>query len=71
MSPVGQRIGGAVTAAIAAGKETGLAQLDELGLTPDAARGHARTLFEGLSKAAATAGSAAAQAAADGARQSS
>ena len=66
LAPVGQRVGQALEAAIDAGREAGKAELDELGISRDAARDQARTLVEGLVKAVATAGSAAASAAAGG-----
>lgn len=59
---VGRKINAAATAALAAAKDAGRAELDELGLTPNAAKGQAKSLFQGVLKAAGTAGSAAAQA---------
>ena len=63
LSPVGAKVGGALTAALAAAREAGQAELDELGLNREAARGQVKTLVEGLLHAASTAGAAAAQAA--------
>lgn len=68
LAPVGERVGGAVTAALAAGREAGRTELADLGLNRDAARDQARNVVDGLLKAASTAGSAAARAAASGAR---
>lgn len=62
LAPVGRRVGAATTAAIAAAKEAGRAELDNLGLNKGAAKDQARSLFQGVVKAAATAGAAAAQA---------
>ncbi len=62
LAGVGRRINTAAVAALAAAKDAGRAELDQLGLTPNAARDQARSLFQGVLKAAGTAGSAAAQA---------
>lgn len=63
LAPVGKRVGNAAALALAAAKDAGKAELESLGLTTDAARDQAKSLFQGLAKAAATAGSAAAKAA--------
>lgn len=62
LAGVGRKINTAVIAAVAAAKDAGRAELDELGLTPNAARGQAKSLFQGVLKAAGTASAAAAQA---------
>lgn len=62
LSPVGKKVHAATLAAIAAAKDAGRSELDQLGLTPDAARGQAKSLFQGIVKAASSAGTAAAQA---------
>lgn len=64
LSPVGVRLGGALTAAVAAAREAGQSELDGLGINRDAARGQVKTLVDGLLKAASSAGAAGAQAAA-------
>lgn len=65
LAPVGKRIGAAAVAAVAAAKEAGRSELDELGLSKDAAREQVKTLFQGVTKAASHAGTAAAQAGRD------
>ncbi|WP_294195920.1 hypothetical protein [uncultured Sphingomonas sp.] len=65
LSGVGRKINAAAVAALAAAKDAGRAELDQLGLTPNAARDQAKSLFQGVLKAASTAGSAAAQAGKD------
>jgi hypothetical protein len=62
LAPAGRRLAAALTAAIAAAKEAGRGELEQLNLTPDAAKEKARSLLDGLGKAASTAGSAAAKA---------
>ncbi|WP_085809421.1 YqjD family protein [Sphingomonas sp. TZW2008] len=62
LAPVGKRVGAAALAALAAAKDVGRSELDELGLTKDAARNQAKSLFQGVAKAASHAGTAAAQA---------
>ncbi|WP_174292907.1 hypothetical protein [Sphingomonas bacterium] len=63
LAPVGTKLGGALTAAVAAAREAGQSELDGLGINRDAARDQVKTLVDGLLKAASTAGTAAAQAA--------
>ena len=65
LAPIGKRVNATAAAAITAAKEAGRAELGELGLSRSAAKDQVRSVFEGLSKAAATAGSAAAQAGKD------
>lgn len=62
LAPVGKRVGTAALAAIAAAKQAGHNELGELGLTKEAAREQAKSLFQGVVKAASHAGTAAAQA---------
>ncbi|WP_242146615.1 hypothetical protein [Sphingomonas sp. BAUL-RG-20F-R05-02] len=61
LKPVGQRLTDAARGATDAAKEAGLAELDGLGLSPNAAKDTAGKLIEGLLKALSTAGSAAAK----------
>ena len=63
LAPVGKRLGAAAAAAIAAARENGQQELASRGLTVDGLKDQARSLVEGVSKAATTAGQAAAQAA--------
>lgn len=62
LASVGRKLNAAAAAALDAAKEAGRSELDQLGLTPNAARDQAKSLFQGVLKAASTAGSAAAQA---------
>lgn len=62
LAPVGKRLGTAAVAALAAAKESSRKELDELGISKDAAREKANSLLTGVTKAAAHAGTAAAQA---------
>jgi ElaB/YqjD/DUF883 family membrane-anchored ribosome-binding protein len=61
LQPVGRRLTDAARGATAAAKEAGLAELDGLGLTPNAAKDTAGKLIEGVIKAITTAGTAAAK----------
>ena len=63
LAPVGSKLGGALTAAIAAAREAGQSELDNAGINRDAARDQLQSLVDGLLKAASTAGTAAVQAA--------
>lgn len=63
LAPVGSKLGGALSAAIAAAREAGQSELDGAGINRDAARDQLKTLVDGLLKAASTAGTAAVQAA--------
>ncbi|MBW6526634.1 hypothetical protein KZ813_07270 [Sphingomonas sp. RHCKR7] len=65
LAPVGKKVSAAATAAFAAAKEAGRGEIEQLGLTPDAARGQAKSLFQGVVKAATSAGAAAAKAGKD------
>ncbi len=62
LAPVGKRVGLAAAAALAAAKEAGRSELDNIGLSKDAAREQVKSLFQGALKAASSAGTAAAQA---------
>lgn len=62
LAPVGRRVGATALAAIAAAKSAGQSELDSLGLTPTAAKGQVKALFDNVVKAASTAGTAAVQA---------
>jgi ElaB/YqjD/DUF883 family membrane-anchored ribosome-binding protein len=62
LAPVGKKIGVAAVAALAAAKEAGKGELQELGLTKDGARDQAKSLLQGVAKAASHAGTAAAEA---------
>ena len=62
LAPVGKKVSAATLAAVAAAKDAGRAELDNLGLNKGAAKDQARSLFQGVVKAATTAGAAAAQA---------
>ena len=61
LQPVGRRLTDAARNATGAAKEAGLAELDGLGLSPNAARDTAGKLIEGVIKAITTAGAAAAK----------
>lgn len=65
LAPTGRRLAAALTAAIAAAKEAGRGELEQMNLTPDAAKDKARSLIDGIGKAATSAGSAAVQAGRD------
>lgn len=62
LAPVGKRVNAAALAAVAAAREAGQNELAELGLTKEGARDQVKSLFQGITKAATQAGSAAAQA---------
>lgn len=61
LKPVGKRLTDAARGATDAARQAGLAELDGLGLTPNAARDTAGKLIEGVIKAITTAGTAAAK----------
>jgi hypothetical protein len=52
LRPVGTKIGTAAMAAIAAAKEAGRTELEQRGLTKEAARDQAKSLFQNVAKAA-------------------
>ena len=59
LAPLGKRIGATAAAALAAAKETGRSELDNIGLSKGAAKDQAKTLLSNVAKAAGTAGKAA------------
>ena len=65
LAPVGKKLGETIRQATQAARETGLRELEEAGLTKDAAKDRAKSLFDDVVKAASNAGSAAAKAAAN------
>ena len=65
LAPVGKRVGATAAAALVAAKEAGKAELAEIGISRSAAKDQVKSLFDGLIKAASTAGTAAAQAGKD------
>ncbi|WP_339348121.1 hypothetical protein [uncultured Sphingomonas sp.] len=62
LAPVGRKVAAAAVAGLAAAKEAGRAELDQLGLSKGAAKDQAKSLLQGVVKAATSAGTAAAQA---------
>ena len=68
LAPLGKRVNATAVAALAAAKEAGREELGNLGLSRDAARTQAKSLFDGVLKAATNAGTAAAEAGRDAAR---
>lgn len=64
LAPVGRQLGDRVRAATQAARTAGQEEFANLGLTKDGARDQVKTLFEGVTKALSTAGSAAAKSAA-------
>lgn len=64
LAPVGAKIGAHAKAALEAAREAGQAELDNAGISKDAARDQVRGLLDGLGKAVTSAGTAAAKAAA-------
>jgi len=68
LGPVGKRMTAAATAAAAAARDTGLAELEAHGISGKAAKAQVNRLFEGVVDAAGTAGQAAASAAAEKAK---
>ena len=63
LTPLGKKLGETVRQATQAARETGLRELEDAGLTKDAAKNRAKSLFDDVVKAASNAGSAAAKAA--------
>lgn len=64
LAPVGARLGTAARQALAAAKDAGKAELEARGLTKDSAQAQAKELFQGVLKAATSAGAAAKESAA-------
>ncbi|MET4896053.1 hypothetical protein RN629_02635 [Sphingomonadaceae bacterium jetA1] len=63
LAPLGKKLGETIRQATQAARETGLRELEQAGLTKDAAKDRARSLFDNVVKVASNAGSAAAKAA--------
>ena len=59
LAPVGARLGTVARAALAAAKDAGKSELEARGLTRNAAQTHVKELFQGVLKAASSAGAAA------------
>jgi hypothetical protein len=68
LAPIGKRIGATAAAALAAARETGQSELQNLGLTKGAAKDQARSLLQNVAQAATNAGKAAASAGRDAAK---
>ncbi|WEK42610.1 MAG: hypothetical protein P0Y64_14660 [Candidatus Sphingomonas colombiensis] len=66
LAPIGKRVGATAASAIAAAKSAGKSELDSLGINKDAARSQAKSLLDGLVKAASSAGNAATKAGKEG-----
>jgi hypothetical protein len=64
LAPIGKQIGERVRAATDAARSAGQEEFANLGLTKDGARDQVKTLFDGVTKALSTAGTAAAKSAA-------
>jgi hypothetical protein len=63
LAPLGRSLGERARSAVAAAREAGATELQNAGLSKDAAKDQVKSLFQGIAKAATTAGSAAAQSA--------
>ena len=63
LAPLGRNLGERARSAVAAAREAGTSELQNAGLSKDAAKDQVKSLFQGVVKAATTAGSAAAQSA--------
>ncbi len=63
LAPLGKRLEEAVRLGVQAAREAGMNELEQRGLTKDAARGQAKGLLDNAAKALSTAGTAAARAA--------
>ena len=62
LAPVGAKLGDRARTAFAAAQDAGKSELDDLGISREAAKDQVRTLFDGVLKAATAAGQAAAKA---------
>lgn len=62
LAPIGKRVNATAAAAIAAARETGQSELENLGLTKGAAKDQVRSLLQNVGQAATNAGKAAASA---------
>lgn len=65
LAPVGRTLSERARSAIQAARETGATELQNAGLSKDAAKDQVKSLFQGIAKAATSAGSAAAKTAAN------
>lgn len=65
LAPLGRTLGERARGAFAAAREAGTGELQNAGLSKDAAKDQIKSLFQGVVKAATTAGSAAAKSAAN------
>ncbi|MEA1082757.1 MAG: hypothetical protein EOP65_09575 [Sphingomonas sp.] len=65
LAPLGRTLGERARGAIQAAREAGTGELQNAGLSKDAAKDQVKSLFQGLAKAATTAGSAAVKTAAN------
>lgn len=63
LAPLGRSLGERARSAVAAARDAGASELQNAGLSKDAAKDQVKSLFQGIAKAATTAGSAAAQSA--------
>ncbi|WP_322965580.1 hypothetical protein [Sphingomonas fuzhouensis] len=63
LTPIGKKLGETIRQAAQAARETGLRELENAGLTKDAAKDRAKSLLDDVVKVASNAGSAAAKAA--------
>lgn len=61
LAPIGKELGARAQAATSAAREAGASELENLGLTKNAAKDQAKSMFQGIAKAITTAGTAAAQ----------
>lgn len=61
LAPVGRELSARAKAAVGAARDAGQSELEERGLTRDAAKDQVKSLFQGIIQAASTAGSAAAK----------
>lgn len=62
LAPIGKRLGATALAAVAAARESGKSELQNIGLTKGGAKDQVKTLLQNVAGAAATAGKAAASA---------
>lgn len=65
LAPLGRQLGERARGAFQAAREAGTTELQNAGLSKDAAKDQVKSLFQGIAKAASTAGSAAAKSAAN------
>ena len=65
LAPLGRTLGERARGAVQAAREAGVSELQNAGLSKDAAKDQVKSLFQGIAKAASTAGSAAVKMAAN------